>query len=566
MKLTRVLVAVVAFGIGAAPAWGAPPFGFFGGKVGGGNGAAGMLPLHGWALDDDGVEAVDILVDGVVAGRAHLKRGRPGVTARFPGFPDSAAPGFAFQVDTTRYLNGLHRVTARVISRTGELVTLNSRVFEFLNSEPELDPFGRIEFPNGHAELYGDCNGDGPRPRVSVVSGYALDVGLLPEDTGVGYVELMIDRALFANSKTDCHFDAAQGGLSDCYGLRRDDIRRIFPKVSTALHSGFRFVVDVGLLIREGFYTPGKHFFTVRAGDHADNTENIAEIPVIFACEEHVADELSIGFADFPQILNIFGGTMTFRGWALDFQGVQDVLIYVDGRWSARPSTVGPLPASRSSSRATPTAPRLDGACRSTLACSPTASTSSRSKWWTPSGAERSWPSAASWCSTRWVRRPATRGRRRDEGLPRGRPSLFSVDRGALGLRLLELEPLRQQLGGAPELAERGLDLGVAAGQHLMARLQAEGAVEDLGPQLALRELARRRVGEGGGVVGGRAELLLGQPAAKLLEHLRSRPPVAGWAPAGGSAARPRNRRRRCAPAGTGRRARARGAAPGRRG
>jgi len=332
MRLTRVLAAVVAVGIGAAPAWGAAPFGFFGGKVGGGNGAAGMLKLHGWALDDDGVEAVDILVDGAVAGRAHYKRGRPGVTARFPGFPDSAAPGWAFQVDTTRYLNGLHRVTARVTSKTGETVVLNSRVFEFLNSEPELDPFGEIEFPNGHAELYGDCDGDGPRTRFSVVSGYALDVGLLAEDTGVGYVELMIDRALFANSKVDCHFDAEKGGLSDCYGFRRDDVRRIFPKLSSALHSGFRFVFDLGLLIREGFYTPGKHILTVRAGDHADNTSNIAEIPVTFVCEEHVDDELSIGCADFPHLLNVFGGPMTFRGWALDFQGVRDVLIYIDGR------------------------------------------------------------------------------------------------------------------------------------------------------------------------------------------------------------------------------------------
>ncbi len=332
MRLTRVLAAVVVVGIGAAPAWGAPPFGSFGGKVGGGNGAAGMLPLHGWALDDDGVAAVDILVDGTVAGRAHYKRGRPGVTARFPGFPDSAAPGFAFQVDTTRYLNGIHRLTARVTSNTGEVVTLNVRTFEFLNSEPELDPFGVIEFPNAHAELYGDCNGDGPRQRFNVVSGYALDVGLLPEDTGVGYVELMIDRALFANSKTDCHFDTVKGGLSDCYGFRRDDVRRIFPTLPTALHSGFRFVFDIGFLIREGFYTPGKHFLTIRAGDHADNTSNIAEIAVNFICEEHVSDEPSIGFADFPSLLNVFGGVMTFRGWALDFQGVRDVLIYVDGR------------------------------------------------------------------------------------------------------------------------------------------------------------------------------------------------------------------------------------------
>ena len=38
---------------------------------------------------------------------------------------------------------------------------------------------------------------------------------------GVGYVELMIDRALWANSRRDCTFDAELNGPVDCYGLRR---------------------------------------------------------------------------------------------------------------------------------------------------------------------------------------------------------------------------------------------------------------------------------------------------------------------------------------------------------
>src|SRR6185295_17229829 len=119
-----ILSAVAALLLASVPALAAPPFGSFGGIVGGGNAGAGLIPLTGWALDDDGVLAVDILVDGVLAGRAFYSRARAGVTAKFPGYPDSAAPGFAFELDSTHYLNGLHTVTVRVKSKAGEVVEL----------------------------------------------------------------------------------------------------------------------------------------------------------------------------------------------------------------------------------------------------------------------------------------------------------------------------------------------------------------------------------------------------------------------------------------------------------
>jgi len=95
MKRNVILCAAVAVLLSSACAWAAAPFGSFGGIVGDGNAGAGLLPLTGWALDDNGILAVDVLVDGIVAGRATYGRARDGVTTRFPGYPDSANPGFA---------------------------------------------------------------------------------------------------------------------------------------------------------------------------------------------------------------------------------------------------------------------------------------------------------------------------------------------------------------------------------------------------------------------------------------------------------------------------------------
>ena len=70
MRRKILLTTIGAVLLAALPAAAAPPFGSFGGIVGGGNAGAGVIPLFGWALDDNGVDSVDVFVDGVIAGRA----------------------------------------------------------------------------------------------------------------------------------------------------------------------------------------------------------------------------------------------------------------------------------------------------------------------------------------------------------------------------------------------------------------------------------------------------------------------------------------------------------------
>lgn len=339
MKRNVILIAVALLLV-SVPSWAAPPFGNFGGKVGGGNSGAGLLPLHGWALDDNGIDYVDVLVDGVVAGRALYGRSRPRVTVQHPGFPDSALPGFAYELDTTRYLNGNHVVAIRVRSNTGELRTLNTKVFEFVNITQNLAPFGKIEFPKAQAEMRGNCNVQDPARRYSVVSGYALDAGVQEDDTGVAYVELMIDRAIWSNSTQDCFYASTLGGSTNCYGVRRTDIEQSFPTLKDSPHSGYRFVLDIGELVAFWGYGPGNHLLTVRAADHFGQVTNIAEIPVTFTCDEDIDNELSIGDINTPRHGMLAGGVVQANGWAIDWEGVSAVLILVDGIYVGE-TTVG---------------------------------------------------------------------------------------------------------------------------------------------------------------------------------------------------------------------------------
>jgi hypothetical protein len=344
MKRNVILGICVLALAAAAPAKAAQPFGFFDSKADGGNAGAGLIGVVGWALDDDGIAAVDIYVDGEPAGRAHYGQGRPSVRKKFPGYPNSKAPGFGYFIDSTRYLNGRHKVEALVRTKSGETRFLNPVNIEFLNNPHNLPPFGKIEFPAHQAELRGNCNVADAARRYSVISGYAMDVGLTEEDEGVGYVELLIDRALWANTQTDCRYSAIEGGMSDCYGLPRLDLETVYPHVKDAPHSGFRFVLDVGALMTFLGYTPGSHVLTVRAGDHADQVTNIAELKVNFICDESLGNELSFGDVHTPHPGGIYSGVIQVLGWALDIEGIHQVFVFIDGAYVAEAAIGLPRP------------------------------------------------------------------------------------------------------------------------------------------------------------------------------------------------------------------------------
>ncbi|HXU45498.1 MAG TPA: Ig-like domain-containing protein [Thermoanaerobaculia bacterium] len=335
MKRHQILAGAVFALILAAPAQAAAPFGSFGGKINGGNAGVGVIGLFGWALDDGGIAAVDILVDGAIIGRSTYGRGRPEVARQFPGFPNSAAAGFVYQLDTTRFLNGNHTIQPRVLSLTGEVTLLNSRKFQFNNITHNLIPFGRIDFPNQNAEMRGKCHPPVPplpEPRrLYTVSGWALDSGVQDDDTGVGYVELMIDRAVYANTQSDCFYSRDTGGLTQCYGLRRLDIEKQYRGLPDSPHAGWRFVLDIGALMAFG-YGPGLHTLTVRSGDLFGQTVNIAEMPVTFSCDEDLGNENSFGLIDFPSPNGLlYSGTIQVTGWALDWEGVHQVRVFIDG-------------------------------------------------------------------------------------------------------------------------------------------------------------------------------------------------------------------------------------------
>jgi hypothetical protein len=170
-----------------------------------------------------------------------------------------------------------------------------------------------------------------------------LDSGVEPLDEGVGYVEFLIDRALWFSDKIDCRFDASAGGKTNCYGLRREDVAMRYPVLKDSIHSGFRFAIDVGALVGSGLYTPGDHYIGVRAGDISGQRSLVDEMKVTFNCIEETGNVPSFGFIENPNPGFSYHGTIPVTGWALDNDGVGVVYVYVDGFLQPGTATYGLL-------------------------------------------------------------------------------------------------------------------------------------------------------------------------------------------------------------------------------
>jgi N-acetylmuramoyl-L-alanine amidase len=292
------------------------------------------VPLIGWALDDDGVAAVDITVDGLVVGRARYGDTRPDVPALFPGFPDGALSGWLFTLDTTNFLNGEHLVSGFVVSNAGEVRALNARIYQFDNNTHNLAPFGKIDFPNPNSDAFGKCNLADPVRRYTVISGWALDAGVENNDHGVGYVELLLDGGIIANSRLDCRHSPVTGAYSNCYGQRRLDVEQQYPTLKDSPNAGFRFVLDIGVLVNLG-WSEGHHTFTARVGDIDSQVANIASINVDFFCDPLGGgiDRGAVGAVDVSPERPLATGFLEISGWALDPDGIERIEVYVDGHF-----------------------------------------------------------------------------------------------------------------------------------------------------------------------------------------------------------------------------------------
>ena len=303
---------------------------------------SGAFPVVGWAADTDGIERVEVLVDDGVMQSAMYGDPRPDVAATYPDFAPASFSGYVGNLDSTRIQNGVHVLTVRAVDRKGVSSLIGRRTVQVINNDNFLKPFGYLDEPQRDAVLYGTgCADDDiiisppvrPREHITAVRGWALDLGTRLDTGRVSYAELLVDGVPWL-STDDC--GVVSGEFANCYGLPRYDVQRFYPTFPDAPRAGFLFTLDVGALMTLGV-RPGNHQLMIRVGDREQTFAEIPNrdgIPVWFQCVDNTFAFAGFGFIEYPNQFDYVGGTVVFRGWALeDRNSIAVVEVIVDGNY-----------------------------------------------------------------------------------------------------------------------------------------------------------------------------------------------------------------------------------------
>jgi hypothetical protein len=312
----------------------------------------GVFPVTGWVIDDETVDYVEVLVDGLAVGNAVLGVHRPDIAHLFPTDPDAEYAGFIRMLNTTSLNNGIHILAVRAVDNEGSSRVIGRRFVQTFNTGSNLPPFGAIDWPIANHVMFADgCEPvDGVLPpwsgdvydnpnNVEMVIGWALDVGSRTDFGGVAYVELLLDGAPVPLDGTYNQNTALPSFFWDpvdfdfnYYGHERLDIHRLYADVPNSKHSGFSFLMDINYLILARGYSEGLHYVKVRAGDIENNVTDIAQIPVIFDCNDD-GDDPAIGDIVTPEHMELEAGIVEVTGFARDREGIRYVQIWVDGNY-----------------------------------------------------------------------------------------------------------------------------------------------------------------------------------------------------------------------------------------
>jgi len=88
----------------------------------------------GWALDNVGVAAIEVIVDGHKVSDGIYGLSRPDIGAVWSNFQNAAHSGFSFAFDTTTLTNGDHTLSVRLLDAAGNVTVIGTRPFVTQNN------------------------------------------------------------------------------------------------------------------------------------------------------------------------------------------------------------------------------------------------------------------------------------------------------------------------------------------------------------------------------------------------------------------------------------------------
>jgi hypothetical protein len=227
------------------------PFGVFATPIDGVM-VSGSIPVTGWALDDVGVQGVQIFREEgkslVYIGDAVFVEGaRPDVEQAYPRYPQNYKAGWGYMM-LTHFLpgggNGIFNIEAVVTDMEGNQVTLGKKTITCVNARA-FKPFGDIDTP---------VQGGTASGTDFINRGWALTPQPNTVPTNGSTITVWVDGVPLG---------------SPVYNQYREDISSLFPGYNNSNGAGGYFHLDTA------GYTDGLHTISWSVTDDAGNTDGI---------------------------------------------------------------------------------------------------------------------------------------------------------------------------------------------------------------------------------------------------------------------------------------------------
>ncbi|AGK95923.1 Ig-like domain-containing protein [Clostridium pasteurianum] len=245
-----------------------------------GQAISGSSMINGWFLDSTGVNKIEVIVDGNVAGTASYGDGRLDVSKVYPSY-NNGNSGYHYNLDTTKLKDGKHTIVIRETGNNNSQTSLGGRNITVSNN-----PVGCIDTPSEGQTISGS----------NMINGWFLD------GNGVKKVEVLVDGTLVGTAS---------------YGDGRLDVSKVYPSYNNG-NSGYHYSLDTTKL------TNGRHTIVIRETGNNNSQTNLSGRNIT------VANPV-IGCIDTPSEGQAISGSSMINGWFLDSTGVNKIEVLVDG-------------------------------------------------------------------------------------------------------------------------------------------------------------------------------------------------------------------------------------------
>ncbi|OPJ59179.1 Ig-like domain-containing protein [Clostridium oryzae] len=246
------------------------------------------LLIKGWAINSSGVDKVNIYVDGKFKAAASYGSIRSDVSRLYPNHMNSNKSGYSYKLSVVTLKTGTHKITVQAVGRNKTIASI-SRYFVVTNL-----PKVKLESIKDNQVI---------ENKSISVKGWAI------AKAGINKVKVFVDDKYIGSAK---------------YGIKRSDIKKLYPSYINSYQSGYQYTIDINKLLA------GRHKITVQAIDKKGVSISTYKYVTVKKSVPIVKIETPIEGYIYDNV------NVLIKGWAVNDSGVKAVNLYLDGKYLAK--------------------------------------------------------------------------------------------------------------------------------------------------------------------------------------------------------------------------------------